>query len=183
MKITSPCLIAASILIGLASTFFAQERAARPDLSGTWKLSKDMSDDITAKFLEHPDSQTPEWEKNTREYQEQIEALFHFARGLERIEINHTADDVTVADEDGDVRIYYPDGRERRRETKWGESLQVDSKWMDDQLIIRTRGVRTGIVQETYGLEGHRLVYILRVIEDSFPEAVVVRHYFDREEE
>lgn len=154
-------------------------QAAAPDLSGEWKLDTAKSDDAESEILKGAGEDTTHGLSHL-ERGRVLERLVSLARSSDRIEIEQTQEDFQISDRGENVRIYYLDGRKHPRQTPWGASLEAQVEWRDGSLTVRSRGEEVGEVVETFGLEGHQLVLIVRIRNRLFEEEIAIRHYYDR---
>jgi hypothetical protein len=101
-------------------------------------------------------------------------------RALQEIEIEQSDRDFKIFDEADNLRIYYFDGEKHARQTPWGAMLDTVAKWDGPRLTIRTSGDELGEVDEIYGMEGRRLVFIVRIRNPSFRNEIVIRNYYNK---
>lgn len=171
--------IAAAFVVAPASAY-AQ---ATPDLSGKWRLDTDRSDDaetmiraglgVTEKTTGRPD--VPSLRTADR--------LVQLSRALRWLEIRQSAKDFRIYDDADNVRIYYIDGKKHSRQTPWGAKLHTVTTYEDGELHMRTDGKGFGNVDridESYGLEGSQLVFVVRIKVKKAKDDVVVRSYYNR---
>lgn len=147
-----------------------------PDLSGRWRLDRDRSDDPERTILAglgDPNRMRPEDRRTA-------ERLIQLAGALDELEIRQSDKDFRLYDQSNNVRIYYIDGKKHVRQTPWGEKLQTETSWEGGALHMKTDGKELGQVDETYGLEGRQMVFIVRVRLKGQKEDVVVKSYYHR---
>jgi hypothetical protein len=169
--------------MAIAITATARVRTAaqtKPDLSGTWELDREASDDTESKILGGAGEDTTRGMPHL-ERARVLERLVELARAIHEIEIEQSQEDLKIFDQDDNVRIYYLDGETRARATPWGARLDVVARWDGPQISVRTTGREIGEVHETFGLEGRRLVYIVRIDNENFEDEILIRNYYDRQ--
>lgn len=171
-------LISTSIMI-LPVFCDARAQAGKPDFSGTWRLDVEASDATESQLLAGVGEDTTRGVSHL-ERARVVERLTQLARALDEIEITQTERDLRIFDQGDNLRIYYLDGAKHARETPWGARLDAVASWDDQRITVRTTGEEVGDVQETFGLEGRQLVYIVRIKNKNFQNEVVIRSYYDR---
>ena len=171
-------LFAASLTVSPLG-FDAIAQAGKPDFSGTWRLNVEASDETESKLLEGVGDDTTHGIAHI-ERARLVERLTQLARALVEIEIEQTERDLRFFDDADNLRIYYLDGGKHVRQTPWGAKLDTVANWDGQQITVRTSGKEIGNVQETFGLEGRQLVYIVRIQNQNFQNEIVVRSYYDR---
>ena len=172
-------IVMVAVLLVAAFPGAAQAQARKPDFSGTWELDLQASDDTESQVLGGAG------EDKTRgmtrlERGRLVERLIQLAQAIDEIEIAQTDRDFRIFDRDDNLRIYYLNGRKHARQTPWGAKLDVVAKWDGQQITVRTTGEEIGEVQETFGMEGRQLVFIVRIKNENFQNDVVIRNYYDR---
>jgi hypothetical protein len=153
-----------------------------PDLSGKWTLDKEKSDDAEAVIragLGVTEKTTGRPDVKALQVADRLVAL---SRALESLEIRQSEKDFRIYDDANNVRIYYIDDKKHARETPWGAKLETVTGWNNGALHMRTEGDELGKVDETYGLEGRQMVFIVRIRVKDAQEDVVVRSYYSRAE-
>lgn len=92
------------------------------------------------------------------------EAMKQREAALAELTIEHEDPELTITDANEQRRFLYTDGRETRRDSENGQSLEVKSRWKDGRVVVETSGGR-GKVTETYrlGAEGRELIVETRV--------------------
>ncbi len=92
------------------------------------------------------------------------EAMMQREAALAELQIEHKDPELTITDANDQRRFLYTDGRETRRDSENGQSLEVKSRWKDGRVVVEMNGER-GKVTETYRLagEGRQLVVETRV--------------------
>jgi hypothetical protein len=154
--------------------------AQHPDFTGVWVLDLEKSDDLAERAREAAGSTR---EITRSRVKQVVDRLQHLARGAEEIEITQTQDDFKIFDREDNVRIYYLDGKQRVRETPWGEKLQVVATWKDGDLIVETDGKDLGKFTEVYTFDGEQLVFVLQLNNKDFEQTVISRTVYNRRTE
>jgi hypothetical protein len=167
------------MLTALLQPLHSDAQSSRPDLSGSWTLNAADSDDTESQILGGAGEDRTHGMTHL-ERSRLLDRLVQLARAIDEIELALTERDLKIYDRDDNVRIYYLDGDERVRQTPWGASLDVVAKWDGQQISVETKGREVGEVNETFGLEGQRLVYIVRIKNPNFENEIVIRNYYDR---
>ncbi len=153
-------------------------QAPKPDFSGKWQLNASKSDDAAHKIEEGmvdiPGSRGP------MERQRLLERLTQLAQAMDYFEITQSERDFQFADQAGNVRIYYIDGKKHPRQTPWGEKLETLTTWEGNQLQVLTDGKEIGQVKEIFGLEGRELVFLVRIRPKGLKNDILVKSYYVR---
>ena len=172
-----------TIALALATSTFSETtpltQAQLPDLSGAWILDAESSDDTESQIIEGAGENTTHG-MTRLERDRLVERLIGLARALNEIDIEQSDRDFKIFDEADNLRIYYFDGEKHARQTPWGAKLETVAKWDGTRLTIRTTGGDLGEVDEIYGMEGRRLVFIVRIRNKSFSREIVIRNYYNR---
>jgi hypothetical protein len=71
------------------------------------------------------------------------DALLHFAKVIDSLQVEVTAEDIKIIDE---VQIYYP-GRSRVRQGVLGGRLEALAHWRKDELIIQEKNEFGTLIQ------------------------------------
>lgn len=174
--------IAAIVMVAVLLVAFpgaVQAQAQKPDFSGTWELDLQASDDTESQVLGGVGEDTTRG-MTRLERGRLVERLIQLARAIDEIEITQTERDFRIFDRDDNLRIYYLDGQKHARQTPWGAKLDAVAKWDGQQITVRTTGGEIGEVQETFGMEGRQLVFIVRIKNENFQNEIVIRNYYDR---
>ncbi len=172
-------IVMVAVLLVAAFPGAAQAQAQKPDFSGTWELDLQASDDTESQVLGGAGEDTTRG-MTRLERGRLVERLIQLARAIDEIEIAQTERDFRIFDRDDNLRIYYLDGRKHARQTPWGAKLDAVAKWDGQQISVRTTGEGIGEVQETIGMEGRQLVFIVRIKNKNFQNEIVIRNYYDR---
>ena len=160
----------------------AEAQAPKPDFSGNWKLNLEKSDDAV-ELIRAALGQTGGRGGLQQQRQTLSSRLNYLAQTAETIEIEQTQKDFKLFNTEDDVRIHYIDGQKHPRQSPTGEKMTTVTIWRGDLLDLTTEGDEIGKVSETFGLEGQRLVHIVRIQNDAFDENLVIRAYYDRAEQ
>ena len=173
-----------TVALALATSTFSETppMVQQPDLSGTWVLDTEASDDTENQVLEGAGENTAHGMsrlERDRLVERLVERLVGLARAINEIEIEQSDRDFKIFDEADNLRIYYFDGEKHARQTPWGAMLETVAAWDGPRLTIRTSGDELGEVDEIYGMEGRRLVFIVRIRNPSFANEIVIRNYYN----
>lgn len=174
-------LVLAALTLARLEARAEEKLAVRANLSGHWRLDKEKSDDPRTKVQEGTRGGRPggmggpgmggpgmgggppgggrgPGDRPDPEAMKQREAA------LAELTIEHEDPELTITDANEQRRFLYTDGRETRRDSENGQSLEVKSRWKDGRVVVETSGGR-GKVTETYrlGAEGRELIVETRV--------------------
>ena len=174
-----------SIIAAVAAAAFAASaqaetsQASKPDLSGVWVLDVESSDDTESQVIGGAGENTSRGAKRL-ERDRLVNRLIQLARAIGEIEIEQSERDLKIFDEADNLRIYYLDGKKHKRQTPWGAELEAVATWEGPQIVVRSKGKNLGEVDEIYGMEGRRLVFIVHIRHPEFANEVVIRNYYNR---
>jgi len=153
-------------------------QAPKPNFSGKWLLDASKSENAAQKIEEGmvdiPGNRGP------MERQRLLERLTQLAQALDYFEITQSERDFQFADQGGNVRIYYIDGKKHPRQTPWGDKLETLTTWEGNQLQVLTNGKELGQVKEIFGLEGRELVFLVRIRPKGLKNDILVKSYYVR---
>jgi hypothetical protein len=126
-----PLLVAAFVLAG--SHALAQ---STPDLAGTWKINRGLSDDVEAKVLEAAGGGKTVGQAAVEAPRVELrKAILALLPSFGQIEIEQSPAEIKYVDADDNVRIFYF-GREHVREGRLGRKLRCTVEWKGEQLLI-----------------------------------------------
>ena len=168
-----------TLLVGLPA---AEAQSNRPDFSGVWELDQERSDDAV-RAIRDALGQTGGRGERQIERQALSSRLSYLARAAGTIEIEQTEKDIKLFNSEDDVRIHYIDGEKHPRQSPGGEQMTTVTEWRGTFLDLTTEGPDIGKVTETLGIEGARLVHIVRIQNSAFEKDLVVRAYYNRAED
>lgn len=186
-------VIAAGFSLAPAPIAAEQGVAGVPNLSGRWRLNKQLSDDEAAKLAGSggtADKQTPARAEGTHEATappaaDRPAAADSDPRGgegkaapMEDITVTQSAVEVAVADKAGHTRSFYPNGRTYKADE--GAST-VKTAWKDGALVFEKKNARGWKLTETVRLtpDGAQLRYDSR-FEGGGRPTVVIKRVYDR---
>ena len=154
-------------------------QAPKPDLSGVWVLDVEASDDTESQIIGGAGESQAHGMKRV-ERDRLVNRLIGLARAIGEIEIEQSERDFKIFDEADNLRIYYLDGKKHARQSPWGAKLDAVAAWEGPQITVRTKSKELGEVDEIYGMEGRRLVFIVHIRHPDFANEVVIRNYYNR---
>ena len=172
-------IFVAAAALAISSLTIASQDTPGPDMSGMWVLDAEASDDTESEVLRGAGENTTRG-MDRLERDRLVERLISLARAIGELEIEQTERDFKIFDQDDNLRIYYLDGKKHTRQTPWGAELEAVAKWNGPQLEVRSTGDEVGDVYEIYGMEGRRLVFIVKIQHPNFENEVTIRNYYDR---
>jgi len=163
MRTFAAATIAASLLLrpqpGLAT--------GRGDLSGTWKLDRDRSDDPAEKFREGGGSSGRGSGGGFRgrrggggfggrhgrssEAGEESSDSFQDPRAFELLSIVHHDPELKITDGLGREHLLYTDGRKIEEERSAG-TMKIRAKWKDGRVVVSTTPEHGPKITETYAV-------------------------------
>jgi hypothetical protein len=169
--------------------------ADAPNLSGTWKLNHELSDDTAAKVKEAAGSEYiqggPSWATETwfpwgRKFNEDErillrDVLLAAVRGLERIEVEQTASEIkTVYGEEG-LRVFYLTRAASGTNLVTGETVKRTAQWKGAELVLESAG-KKGKAREVMSLvpAKNQLVDLLHLEMDPLKHPMDLRLVYDR---
>lgn len=179
------CLV---LTLALGATIAAQT----PDLSGKWRLNREVSDDVKAKLenaLRRPDSGARRGsddasegarEREREEARRRIEALIEAS---ETLEIKQSQKEVIIVEGGLRERKLYNDGRPFQRSDRNGNLITVRARWRGEQFVVDTRLADGGRFTESYELvPGKRqLVVTVTSLDRRLKQPLVIRRVYDEE--
>ena len=182
--------------LGLLLLSAGPVRAAdAPNLSGTWKLNHELSDDTAAKVKEAAGSEYikggPSWATETwfpwgtkfNEGERVMlrDVLLGAVRGLERIEVDQTASEIkTVYGEEG-LRVFYLTRAASGTNLVTGETVKRTAQWKGAELVLEYAG-KKGKAREVMSLvpAKNQLVNLLHLEMDPLKHPMDIRLVYDR---
>jgi hypothetical protein len=157
MRNTLPALCVALAVLAPATA----SAADTADLRGRWKRNPDLSQDAVSKVF---GSLALEGLGLTPDNQRFHDALLHFAKVIDRLQIEQTAEDVKIILGDDEVRIYYP-GSVRVRQGVLGDKLEAIAHWRDGELIVQETSEFGKLVQ-SLSLNGEGRLSVIVSLDD-----------------
>ena len=121
----------------------AASTADTPDLRGRWKRNPELSQDAVSKVFA---SLSLEGRGFSPDEQRFHDALLHFAKVIDSLQIEQTAEDVKIILSGDEVQIYYL-GRSHVRQGVLGGRLEVLAHWRGDELVIQEKNEFGKLVQ------------------------------------
>jgi hypothetical protein len=124
-------------------TSSAVSAADTADLRGRWRRNPELSQDTVSKVFA---SLALEGRGFSPDEQRFHDALLHFAKVIDTLQIEQTAEDVKIIPSDDEVQIHYP-GRSRVRQGVLGGRLEALAHWRGDELVIQEKNDFGKLVQ------------------------------------
>jgi hypothetical protein len=121
----------------------AVSAADSPSLRGRWTRNAVLSQDAASKVFA---SLSLEGQGFSPDEQRFHDALLHFAKAIDSLQIEQRAEEVTIILGDDEVQIYYP-GRPRLRQGVLGGRLETVAQWRADELVIQEKNDSGKLVQ------------------------------------
>jgi hypothetical protein len=148
-----------------------------PNLRGRWTRNAELSQDAVSKAFA---SLAQEGQGFSPDEQRFHDALLHFAKAIEHLQIEETAENVTVILADDEVQIYYPGGGPRARQGVLGGRLEVHARWQGDELVIKEKNEFGTLVQNLSLDRGGRLAVLLALDDSRLREPLLLLTVYDR---
>jgi hypothetical protein len=148
----------------VASTLLAspEARAAdAPALVGHWERNAELSQDAVSKVFA---SLSPRGTGFAPDEQTFHDALLRFAAVTASLEIEQTAEEVTIILGGDEVQIYYPGGP-RVRQGVLGGRLEVLTQWRGDELVIQEKN-EFGTLAQSLSVDRDGRLFVLVSLED-----------------
>jgi hypothetical protein len=150
--------------------------ADTPDLSGRWRRNPDLSQDAVSKVFA---SLSLEGRGFSPDEQRFHDALLHFVKVIDSLQIEQTAEDVKIILAGDEVQIYYP-GRSHARQGVLGGRLEVLARWRGDELIIQEKNEFGKLVQSlSLDRKGH-LSVLVSLDDRRLREPLLLLSVYDR---
>jgi hypothetical protein len=121
----------------------ALSSADSPSLRGRWTRNAALSQDAASKVFA---SLSLEGRGFSPDEQRFHDALLHFAKAIDSLQIEQKAEEVTIILSGDEVQIYYP-GRARLRQGVLGGRLETIAHWRADELVIQEKNDSGKLVQ------------------------------------
>jgi hypothetical protein len=194
-----PRVLAAAIRLILFSTLVASDSAAGgglANLTGTWKLNKDLSDDPRQKMKEAQDSggsgggglgrhrggfggrrrgsDTDTGAESPRS------SLEENASALQLLKIQHQEPQLVIEDGIGRQHKLFTDGRKVEEERSQGGTTEMRAVWKDARIVVTTEPEKGPKITETYAVaaDGSQLT-VTSKIEGRRGRAIEIRRVYD----
>ena len=170
-------VLRAGILVTFALlTPAAASAVDTPDLSGYWKRNPESSQDAVSKVFA---SLSLEGRGFSPDEQRFHDALLHFAKVIESLQIEQTAKDVKIILAGDEVQIYYL-GRAHVRQGVLGGRLEVLANWRRDELIIQERNEFGKLLQSLSLSREGRLSVLVSLDDRRLREPLLLLSVYDR---
>lgn len=147
-----------------------------PDLSGRWKRNAELSQDAVSKVFAALPLQGREYAPDERRFHD---ALLHFAKVIDSLQIEQTAEDVKIILAGDEVQIYYPE-RWHARQGVLGGRLEVFAHWQKDELIIQEKNDTGKLVQSLSLNREGRLSVLVSLDDRRLREPLLLLNVYDR---
>jgi hypothetical protein len=165
--------------------------AETPDLSGTWEMDKDLSEDpmeVMQRQSGHglqgdgwggrpggvggtpggmggpPGGLGDRGQRREVPREEMQQRMRELRASLERLEMTQTDGSLSIVFADGREQTFTTDNKKNRLETRRGKA-EIKARWRDGRLVVRTRVDRRLTIETYYLAEGGSLLTI--VVETS----------------
>jgi hypothetical protein len=164
---------------------------ALPDLSGKWRMNRELSEDAKKKLEAalgssgiprqdvgsggpNRDARAIEREQTRRRIEAIIEAS-------ETLQIKVNKKQVTVLEGNLRERKFYTDGRPYQREDQRGNPVVVRSRWRGQQLVVNTTLADGNRFSESYELASgeRRLIVTFRSVDRRLKQPLVISRVYD----
>jgi len=187
-----------------ASAAVALLAASPSDLTGTWKLNKDASDDPKKKI---EDAQGDEgggsggggggggggwggghhggggWGGGHRGggSRSGSSGPFQSPTGLETLQIEHKDPRLVITDAEGKEHDLYTDGRKIEEERSYGGTTKITASWKDGHVVVETTPEHGAAYTETYAVtaDGKQLTVTLKVKSHGRRQALEIKRVYD----
>lgn len=210
MRYSNRALVTIAASVALAS--LSLSAAENPDLSGSWTLNRDLSDDPQRAYERWQGSQRNRAETDALSNEGAESAQAHggaargipgqevagarsvlgmmqpFSQGSQRLTLSLVGPEIVIESSNGDETRLFTDGRETVREEERGGKTRVKTRWKKDRLLVKVRFASssgaTPILSQTYSVSkiGRLLVSTTAGLGDGRRPFTVNRVY-DRQEE
>jgi hypothetical protein len=154
----------------------AASAADTPDLRGRWKRNPELSQDAVSKVFA---SLSVEGRGFSPDEQRFHDALLKFAKVIDSLQIELTAEDIKIILADDEVQIYYP-GRPRVRQGVLGGRLEAVAHWRRDELIIEEKNEFGKLVQSLSLDRQGRLSVLVSLDDRRLREPLLLLSVYDR---
>ncbi len=167
--------------VGVWVAFALLTAAAAPaadtsDVRGRWKRNPDLSQDAVSKvFAALP----PEGRRFVPEERSFHDALLHFAKVIESLQIEQTTEEVKIILAGDEIQIYYL-GRSHARQGVLGGRLEALAQWRKDELIIQEKNDFGKLVQSLSLNRDGRLSVLVSLDDRRLREPLLLLSVYDR---
>jgi hypothetical protein len=167
--------------VGLCLTFAfllpaAALAADTPDLRGRWRRNPELSQDAVSKVFASLSLEGQGLSPDDRRFHD---ALLHFAKVIDRLEIEQTPEDVKIILAGDEVEIYYP-GRSHVRQGVLGGRLEALAHWRKDELIIEEKNEFGKLIQSLSLNREGRLSVLVSLDDRRLREPLLLLSVYDR---
>ncbi|HET9317962.1 MAG TPA: hypothetical protein VFQ51_20375 [Vicinamibacteria bacterium] len=167
-----------------------------PGLAGTWRLNRELSQDLaghikavagSAQMSGGPQTWATEtwlpWKANFGENERLTVRDFLLAAvpAFESLEIEQGADEVRTVHGEAGSRRFYLTRSSAGTSAISGETVKRQARLQGGQLLLESKG-KEGEFRETFSLDGGRLVYVLHLEQKRLEKPLDARLVYDRTE-
>ena len=147
-----------------------------PDMKGRWKRNSELSQDAVSKVFASLALEGQGFSPDEKRFHD---ALLHFAKVTDSLDMEQTAEDVKIILGGDEVQIYYP-GRSRVRQGVLGGRLEVLAHWRGDELIVQERNEFGKLVQSLSLNRDGRLSVLVSLDDRRLREPLLFLSVYDR---
>jgi hypothetical protein len=170
-------VLRAGIWVGFALlTPPAASAVDTPDLNGRWRRNPELSQDAVSKVFAALPLEGRMYSPDERRFKD---ALLHFAKVIDSLQIEQTADDIKIILAGDEVQIYYPE-RSHVRQGVLGGRLEVFAHWREDELIIQEKNDTGKLVQSLSLDRAGRLSVLISLDDRRLREPLLLLSVYDR---
>jgi hypothetical protein len=150
--------------------------ADTPDLRGHWRRNPEFSQDAVSKVFACLHLEGQGFSPDEQRFHD---ALLHFAKVIESLQIEQTAEDIKIILAGDEVQIYYP-GHSRVRQGVLGGRLEAIAHWRGDELIIQEKNDFGKLVQSLSLNRAGRLSVLVSLDDRRLREPLLLLSVYDR---
>lgn len=165
---------------GIFATLVLLAPAARatdtPDLRGRWRRNPQLSQDAASKVFASLELEGRRYSPDKRQFHD---ALLHFAKVIDSLQIEQTAEKVTITLAGDEIQIYYL-GRAHVRQGVLGGKLEVVAHWLADELVIQEKNDSGKLVQSLSVNREGRLSVLVSLDDSRLRQPLLLLSIYDR---
>jgi len=154
----------------------AASAADTPDLRGRWKRNPELSQDAVSRVFASLSLEGSGFSPDDKRFHD---ALLHFAKVIDSLEIEQTAENVTIILGGDEVQIYYP-GRSRVRQGVLGGKLEVLAHWRGEELVVQEKNDSGKLAQSLSLNRDGRLSVLVSLDDRRLREPLLFLSVYDR---
>src|SRR5262245_20793976 len=193
-------MIALALRVALLLPLVSSETAwsgSLANLSGTWKLNKDLSDDPQQKMRDARNESGGGGSHSGGRHggmgrggggrsggsgsgEDAQRPLEDMAAALQQLKIDHQDPALTIEDGLGRQHHLFTDGRKIEEERSYGGTTEIHAAWKDGRIVVTTRSEKGPKLTETYAVaaDGSQLTVTSKV-ETRRGGSVEIRRVYD----